>query len=478
MEHELRSLLDTMDEEQAALLLESMGRVPLGRAKTRRLQGRLLQRLRGEKQRQMLRFQRVLAVAAALVIVAGSVTVSVFGLDEIAYQAAKVIDRFYQFVPDYGFVEGGETIRFALKEQVTAENSEVMLRLSSAYVTDNSLQVVLTLTRKNMTHEDFLREKENNAYHSEMTKLLLSVSGVAQEAGSAWKSYEDFTGSSAYNGLEEQAVYHFALDGAVLREDTQYRLTCKDYDLNLVFQLQPIEALESPDEIGSTDSHNQISVTAVPSFAGDRLEISLFPLNNSDYTLDSFTKHIGIGSPGGQDLYLETDSGIKAYETPGGYMGPNTKFAFSVEESDRSFTLHIPFLVVKSQEHRNIRLRLPKRGETLLLNTPLEFKDCTMTIVEAQRRKAEMIGDFDELKLTLRYENKRENQIMSDIGVTRLKASGQMKSGTAWSSLPDENGVTTEMYIALERGDLGSLYLQFYDPLYYLTDAYTLAFGR
>lgn len=469
----MQEMLDSLNREQTDLLLAQAGHVPLVRKTARRVNTKLLARAMGEKRQQAVMIRRTLAFAAAFVILLGG-TISVFGADVIAYQAAKIIDRLYQFVPDYGFVDSGSHIRFVLDEKVTAENDEVLLTLNSAYVTDDALTVTLTLRCKNMTSEDFVRLKnEERDRPAEMPKLILSVNGAPQDAASGWKSYEDFTGSSAV-GIEEQSFYTFALEGA-LREDAQYRLFYPDHNLTLHFQLTA-KALQSPGELGATDVHNDISVTAVPDFSDDRLEVSLFPINNSAYSLYSFTKEIATGSPGGQDLQLETESGVKDYETPGGYMEPNTKFAFSIDESDRNFTLRIPFIMVQAQEYRNVRLRLPKKGETLTLNQVIEFQDCVMTIVKAERRAAEW-GDGDELKLTLRYENRVTNQIMANVSICRLSRKGK-HLGTGWSYLPDESGVTTEMYIALEPLDIGSLRLQFDNPVYFLTDGYALSFGR
>lgn len=478
-------LLDSLNREQTEHLLEQAGGIALDRKIARRINQRLYSLVIGAKQRQIIMVKRTLAAAAALAVLFCG-TISVFGVDELVYQAAKIIDRLYQFVPDYGFVDAGEHAWFVLDEKVTAENDEVLISLNSAYATDDALTVMLTLSYKNMTSEDYIRRKEEEfERHKQMgledinpggmPRMILSVNDASHENSGAWRKYEDFSGVSSV-GIEEQAVYTFALEGGALREDTQYRLYCPDHSLSLSFQLTA-KALQSPGELGATDVHNDISVTAVPVFSDDRLEVSLFPINNSAYELYSFTKEIGIGSPGGQDLHLQTESGVKAYEAPGGYMGPNTKFAFPIEASDANFTLRIPFLMVQSQEYRNVRLRLPKKGERLVLNLPVKFQDCVMTIIDAERRKAEHIGDGDELKLTLRYENKAENQMMANVSVCRLSRKGK-RVGTGWSYLPDESGATQEMYIALEGGDLGSLYLQFDNPVYFLTDEYVLAFER
>ena len=482
----IHAVLDTINREQTETLLKQAGGVPLDRKAARRINQKLQSRVIGEKRRQPVMLKRTLALAAALVVLCCG-TFSVFAAEEIAYQAAKIIDRLYQYVPDYGFVDTGEHIQFVLDEKVTAENEDILLSLNSAYVTNDGLTVMLTITRKNMSSEDFVRLKEEEIERHKqmdledsnpggMPKMILSVNGASHGNAGAWTEYEDFSGVSS-GGIEEQAVYTFALNGGALREDTQYRLFHPTHNLTLSFQLMAKD-LQSPSELGATDVHNNISVTAVPVFSDERLEVSLFPINNSTYSIYSFTKEISIGSPGGQDLRLETESGEKAYETPGGYMGPNTKFAFPIEASDANFMLRIPFLMVQSQEYRNVRLRLPKKGEQLTLNLPVEFQDCVMTIVDAERRVAENIGDGDELKLTLRYENKAENQVMANASVSRLNFAGKMKSGTAWSYLSDESGVTREMYIALESGDIGSLHLQFNNPVYFLTDAYTLAFNR
>ena len=482
----LYAALDALNREQTEILLEQAGNVSLERKAARRVNQKLKSRVLGEKRRQPAILKRTLALAAAVIVLFCG-TISVFAAEKIAYQAAKLIDRLYQYVPDYGFVDVGEHIQFVLSEKVTAENEEVLFSLNSAYSTNDGLTAMLTITRKNMSSEDFVRLKEEEIERQEqmdleyinpsgMPKLILSVNGAPHDNAGAWTEYEDFAGMSS-GGIEEQAVYTFTLNGDALREDTQYRLFHPDHNLTLSFQLAE-KGIQSPGELGATDVHNNISVTAVPVFSDDRLEISLFPINNSAYSIYSFTKEIEVGSPDGQDLRLETESGEKAYETPGGYMGANTKFTFPIEASDANFTLCIPFLMVQSQEYRNVRLRLPKKGEQLTLNLPVEFQDCVMTIVDAERRVAENIGESDELKLTLRYENKAESQVMANASVSRLNFAGKMKSGTAWSYQPDNSGVTKEMYIALESGDLGSLHLQFYNPVYFLTDEYTLAFGR
>lgn len=478
MSNSIDTLLNTLDREQTEILLRQAKPVPLSRKKQRHVSRRVLSMKSSPKNRKTVFIKRTLAVAVAAALVT-SAGFSVFGADEISYRLAKTIDSLYSFVPNYGFIENSERPKFILQEKVTAENEEAVFSVGSAYITANTLTVTLTLRRKNMTHEDFLRQKQSEKENfPTLPKLTLFVNETARESSDGWKSYEDFTGVSA-NGVEEQMVYHFNLQSSVPREDTAYRLTYEKYNLTLSFSLIPFTEISLFELPGATDIHNQILIMATPTFSEDRLEVSLFPVNNSDYSLYSFTKEVGTGSPNGQDLRLETESGVKAYEAPGGYMGPNANFAFPITKDDQSFTLRIPFLMMRGDEYQNIRLRLPKKGETLTLNLPLEFRDCTVTIVEAQRREAEIIGvgQGDELKLTFRYDNKSENKILANFGVTRLTRSGK-NEGAAWSFLPDENGVTQEMYISLEKGDWGSLYLQFDNPVYFLTDEYTFTFNR
>ncbi len=477
MNDTIDGLLNTLNQEQTETLLRQAKSLPLSRKKQRRINRRLLRGQNRPQNSKTVFIRRALAVAAAVAVIA-SAGFSVFGTNEISYRLAKTIDSFYAFVPNYGFIESEERPDFVLDEKVTTEKKDIVFSLCSAYINGNRLTVVLTLQRKNMSHEDFLQQKQSENAHQALPKLTLYVNETAQDSFDGWKTYEDFTGVSS-SGVEEQMTYQFTLQNSTPQESTSYRLTYEKYNLTLSFSLIPFSKIPLSDLPGATDIHNQILVMATPAFSEDRLEVSLFPINNSDYSLYSFTKEVSLGSPNGQDLHLETESGVKTYETPGGYMGPNAKFAFSIMKDDQNFTLRIPFLMMRGNEYQNIRLRLPKKGETLTLNLPLTFRDCTVTIVEAQRREAETIGvgQGDELKLTFRYDNKSANKILANFGVTRLTRSGK-NEGAAWSILPDENGVTQEMYIALEKGDWGSLYLQFNNPVYFLTDEYTLTFNR
>lgn len=478
MKNKLYTILETVDREQTEQLLTQTGKVRLGRRAARRMHKRLRARLYDPKRRQALVFKRVVAVAAALTVLIGG-TFRVLGTDELAYQVAKAVDRLYAFVPDYGFVENTKTLRFVLAQKAQAENEKIKLCLNSAFVTDRNMTVVLTLTHKNISSEELLRQKQEEEKQPRgMPKLVLVANDARQENNDAWKEYEDFTGSSSGDGVQEQAVYCFELGNSTLHSHMQYRLFYPEQNLTLSFQLEEAKEPASPDDLDTTQCRNQISVTAIPTFSGNNLEIALYPINASAYSLYSFTKETATGSPGGEDLRVETESGVKEYQTPGGYLGPNTRFSFPIQESDRTFQLEIPFIMVQSSEFRNTRLRLPKKGEKLACNTTLEFQDCRMTIVDAERCPAEHIGDGEELKLTLRYENKAENQIMANLSVSRINFAGEIISGTAWSYLPDENGITQELYFALEESDKGSLYLQFYDPVYFLTDAYTFSFNR
>lgn len=477
MEKTIEFLLDTLDREETELLLQKNRPLALERKKQRRINHLLLMRHTEKNKKTNKKIKRSLALAASLIVLAAT-SLSVFGDSNLPYHLSSAIDSLYSFVPNYGFVEINESPSFILDKPVTVENEAVALTLTGAYITDNNLTTILTLHHKNMSHEDFLQQKQakNEKDHSR-SSLSLHVNENTYESSNGWKSYEDYTGVST-SGLDEQIIYQFTLEGTIVQATTAYRLSHAEHRLTLSFSLAPFSESFIDELPGSTDNHNDIFIMASPSFSESQLEVTLFPINNSDYSLYSFSKDGIFGGPDGQDIHLESESGIKNYEAPGGSLGPNTKFNFPIESTDQNFTLRIPFIMIKANEYLNLRLPIPKRGKTIPLNMTLNFHDCTVTIVEAERRVREDVNaKEEELRLLLSYENKTDNKILSHPSVNRLTRSGKIKSG-GYSFLPDDQGITQEIYILLEKWDWGSLYLQFYNPTYFLTDEYSFTFTR
>lgn len=252
------------------------------------------------------------------------------------------------------------------------------------------------------------------------------------------------------------------------------KLVYPDYNSYVNFKLKPISSYNSLEEIGATGYNNGISITAVSSIKDDKLVVDLYPINKSSYHLLSLS-----GSPiayKGEDLYLQTNKGTKSYITsafPEVMSAPNKRFTFDLNDGTKEFTLKIPYIIVQSNEQKNISIPIPDMGQTLMLNQKVEFTDFSLIIKTVQRRSD--FGDSkDSLKVDVEYENKNSNKIMLKAEFGRIDFWGNNQKNGGYSGEFNKDGIETTEYFPLEKDDNGSIRLKVSNPEYVLLGEYSL----
>ncbi len=459
MEEKLIAALDQLTIGQTERLLDERIELKMGKKQMDRVRKNVYRKT-GFQNRKKREFpKKTAACLAALAILFTSL--AFVGFDTVA----AALRQLFGVIPGYGIQENNESIHYVLAAPVSVENEDVRLTLNSAIATENGVTVLFTLEHKKTAWQ----EKEERRL-SGGTPDRLNVALYAE--GRKVTTYTGYTGGG---GKSETSAFTFALNAGEIGAGKTYQLEYGDYGLCLLFQLKPYEHFLTLEEIGPTEYHNDISVTAVPAFLDGKVQVDLYAMNKSGYVLQSFCK---MDRPyQNQDLFLQTESGIKHYSIPDGFGGVNSRFLFDIQNSDRFFTLKIPYLTVKTEEEQHVALRIPEEGEKLEVNQQIEFRDCTMTIVTVEKNMSRHIGEFGELKMTIRYENKADNKRMLHPYFARTSIWGKEQSGS-WSADVDENGVYTTVYYALEKGERGKLRLKIFDPTYCLTEEYSLQFSR
>lgn len=388
------------------------------------------------------------------------------------------VNRFFSFIPGYGIVENqaganeGDAILYVADSLPSAENQEARLSLQNAIAGKDSITVLFEVEWKNLTEEALLAKKQEEWERLKKEDKLFSPE-VSLYAGE--QQYEEFMGSSAGGSRTESSAYTYKVAAADINTDTVYRLEHRDLGLSLEFTLKDVATFEKLTDIGATDIHHDIAITAVPEFTENQVTVELYPLNKSNYQIQSFSRVWEKGY-GGLDLRLLTSSGPKSYTLPESFMGPNTKFTFDLEPEDRDLVLDIPFVLVQSNEHRDIKLPIPAEGEKLTVNQKVEFADCTVTIADVAIEN-ETFGDENALVMNLSYDNKAPDKIMAGAGFMRIGFMGR-PGGGGYSVEPDENGIITKVSFALEKGEERSLRLRVMNPVYYFMAPYRLYLGR
>lgn len=466
MEKKIIDILDNVDVEETERLLDGEMDMEMDPKAMNRIKKSVYEKAGLKAGRKVYFSRKLVACLATLVIIVTSM--AIVGFDNVA----AAINKIFSFIPGVGIVENNDSIEYVLAEPVSSENNNVILSLNNAVATKDTITVMFTIAKTDYTDEQLYKDKQ------EEWEQLQKDGGYQERkvylyAGS--EKYTEYSGSTAGGGKQELSTFAYSMKADNINLNTTYKLEYEDYDLSVEFNLESYESFNNLEDIGPTDYHNDISITAVPTFFDGKVEVNLYSVNNSGYLLESYNKHYEGYLK--KDLHLETDSGIKSYTTPGGYGGVNGKFVFDIEEADKNFNLKVPYIVVRSDESKKITLKIPKEGEIITLNKEIEFEDSTMTIIDVERTSTQHIGEFGDLKMTIKYDNKSENKIMAGCQFTRTNVFGIKGSGS-WSGETNDNDMLTTVYYALEEDEDSKLRLVVEDPVYYITDEYSLSFSK
>lgn len=465
MEDKIIMLLDHLTVEQTEMLLNEDIDMKISHKEMHRIKNSVHRKIGFKRLKAVYVPQKLAACAAALFIL--FISLSFIGLNNVA----AAIDKFFSFIPGYGIVENNESIQYILSQPVSVENNNVKFSLMNAIATKSGITVTFSLERKNYDDQQLIKDKQ--AERESFQNGSSSHPNVVLYAGEY--KITEYTGYTGGSGKSDMSTFSYDLKPDEISTSETYRLEYADYALLLKFKLKNYSSYHTLEEIGATGYNNDISITAVPTFSDGQVQVDLYAINKNGYILDSFSK---TGKKYlGDDLHLETDSGIKSYTIPDGYGGVNGRFLFDIKPEDKNFTLTIPYISVKSDEEKDIALKIPTEGEKVSVNLKIKFKDCNMTIVDVEKTLSHHIGEYGELKMTIKYENKSENKIMLHPEFIRTDFFGNAQSG-AWSADMDENGIYTTVYYALNKGESGKLRLKVYEPVYLLTDEYKLTFSK
>lgn len=465
MENKLMNLLEQLSVEQTDQLISSEGSMKLSKKTQKRIERSVFEKAGLKQPKAIFRKQRLVVFSSALVLV----VLSVFLIGP--KKVGNAINRLFRLIPGVGIVDETSPIEYVLVKQETTENEKYKITLNHAVATKDSVTVMFSIDRKNIEEEQFTKEKEEEWKNLVAGGTLKKSSVILYSDDTTYDDYSGYTGSGTTSDI---STFTFPVKENQVGPDHLYRLEFADLPLSLSFSLKKYESFESLTDIGATDVHNNISITAVPSFLeGNRLQVDLYSINQSFYRLVSFVK---TTEPYQQkDLTLQTDSGQKTYRQPDGYSGRNEKFLFDIEETDQSFTLSIPYLVVSSDEQEEIKLPIPKLGEVKDVNKTITFDGCTIHIKSVE--KVFYDDGNAQLKINVTYEEKDSNLKMIYPLLDAVGAFGGKKS-SSWSTIADENGQYKTFFFSISEKDGSSIKLRFSKPQYFLLSEYELSFQR
>lgn len=443
MDKKIIQILDDCDIDQINDLLDNNIDIKIGKGTKDRIKNSVYKKA-GMKKRS---YNLTKIVAASIILAAFISSTYMVGFDTIA----TAFQGLFKFIPEYGIVENNDSIKFILAEQKSVRNEDTVFTLNNAIAGRNDITVMFTL------EDEYVQDRMRSVYEN----IVLVVNG---------KRYTQSSASSSSGGKISVYALMYKVDAEDIQTAHTYILEYKD--MQIEFSLKDYESFDALDEIGDTESKNNISITAVPTFLSEnQVEVNLYPINKSGYSLDSF-----FDPRSKKDLHLESNSGVKPYNQIKFYGTAHGKFTFDIDPTDKDFTLRIPFLIIQSVEQQDISLKIPKEGETVKSEIRIPFKDSDVIITELEKTNEDN-QENGELKMTFRFENKTSNMRMIRTGLLRLDVFGNINGG-GYSEEIGEDGLMNTVWFALEDGDKDKLRLRLTNPRYYIDDDYSLDFSR
>lgn len=374
-------------------------------------------------------------------------------------------NRMFGLIPGVGIVEDNKDILYQLKSPESAETDQGVLSILSVVATKDTMTVNFSFERKNYTEEQLKKDKQEEwerlkkEDRLEDLEIYLIIDNVKYT----------MSGGSNGGGLTENFSATFNLKEELINTSKNYTIAYEKFGTNADFQLITLEQFSSLDEIGATNIHNNISLTAASTVEKDQLKVNVYPINYSEYNLISFEQDYS-SEYFGKKIVLETENGDKAYTLPGSYgSGMNAAYSFDISDGSKELLLKIPFVVVESKEEEKLILPIPKVGEVIEVNKEIAFDKGSVIIKSVEKQMPEGGNEYGDLKMNLEYKSTEKNQQLVGIEFNRTSLGGWGYSGEY-----DKDGRLTTINFMLEKSDKNRIKLKAVKPRYVFMDEYNL----
>ncbi|HEX2925984.1 MAG TPA: hypothetical protein VHP38_06965 [Ruminiclostridium sp.] len=456
MEEKVYNVFDSLDINEADRLLEKDMNFKLDSRTFKRIRKATYDKA-GMRRKNRFIARGLPTVAAAMLLIL--LSVFFIGYDNVA----NAMGRLFGFIPGYGIVEGdGQNIQYIIDDRgLSSENSQGDLTITNGIAAGNNFTISCEVGNRGFVADQKKKDGGIGSVIPDKNSFTLTIDG---------REYKPSGYSIGAGGKTQHVFTEYEIKPEDLNTKTVYSLKYSEYNLSVNFKLKKPEGFDSLEEIGPTDTKNNISITAVSSHTDGKLQVELYPVNKSGYLITSYSKQYDYGYRQ-KDMVLETDKGSHSYTIPDSFMGPNNKFFFNVLPGEKNLVLKIPYLIVKSENEKNtVSLPIPESGQKTAVNKEVKFRDSTMKITDVERIKND--SPNGALRIHFIYENSNEDMVMCDAQFRRVNILGMEKGGGYSSKL--EEGVMKSVDYNLEKNDGDTLRLKIIEPEYFLLGEYNI----
>lgn len=422
------------------------------------------------------------AVAAVLVIATAAVITSP--------SAQAAIKKIFSFIPGMTIEEQTDNeesysgILYSMDgDPVTKSDGNITVTLENAYVSDYNIDVVYTITLDfidennidyKMTAEDLQKILDDNDVSSFIKVTDDNGFGPFFEVvhkitvdGKTYDNLQSYGGGSMSKRTMTARLEH--ISDIINEYGVNLPIVLEIGNLSFDIKLKPIEFYESVEQIGPTAMHNNISVTAMPRWDGEVLNIKFYALNYSEFTQtygfiqykdDGIDKVLPYLEIGGKNIPAEYDGGDGTE-----FYFDLSPYGFSDDEKNAAI-LHVPVVEVRNDEEAVLNFKINK-DKTIDFPKKISLKYSDI-IINNMTVGTEDWDDSIGIEFTVK--NKYDNIILD--GISFEKANGSSAGGiSSWTERNDETWKAAFSSDAVKDVmDYNGICLS--SPTYILTDEY------
>lgn len=335
-----------------------------------------------EKFYKTILFRKLAATAAAIVIIIG-----IFSSDYVTAAIGKLL----QYIPGLNITLEQEDERFILKDTINITKGDNYIKLLSVIV-DNKNQSIYVSIRGNNKKCKNVSVKFKNGKEYDLPIYSVGSGG------------SDWVGDYSYN----PKFYKPKKDTFTYMDGDELNIILNDKENMLIpVKLEKPDTLHSYDELGPTVNKNGLSITAIPTLNNNELEINLLTPNIAGGRVDEYAlqpdykdneyRHAGLLA--GRITLKDKEGNILKGRTPNSlYTPPLSEFYFDISgNNNKEFKLAIPYVKVKYEVKKDIKIVLPEVGKKLEYeNNTIDLKGYKLKINSIERpENTRVIINFD-----------------------------------------------------------------------------------
>lgn len=342
--------------------------------------------------------------------------------------ANALYQKLFSFVPGIGVIENEYgIIKGALNESVRVENNNEFLEVKSAYIANNTLNIIIN-TNISTDHIENIKDKQDalKFFSGEnMPGVYLKFNNQEQKlnnftTGSLSIDTKAYTINGYFHLYENTPVktlFHIAMDG---------------FEKTADFKLSPVKKGDIPDAMGSNTTINDIIVFANTNRTGDILSVNLSTVAPKIYQgvrfhLFNHEKALFLNS-----VYILDNKGVKYYPDENLRKQNSSgihSFYFRIPHDKKAVKIVLPQVLFSRDFDSEIKIEMPKVGKEVNINRKICLDNSLLKIEQTSivpkndSLLPEQFKDFDCMKIDYSTEyinesNEKILRIIPDIQVS------------------------------------------------------------